>query len=138
MRDQLGPLEELTRIRLDAELAKLRRCSEDLRQRRSEVASLGAALAARSEDLRNTGAADAALCSGQDAIWQAWVARRKRQLSRDAAQAASRREAQLKTALKAFGQAEALAGLRDLENEERRRARARRSQSDPDGTGQSG
>ncbi len=139
MSDRLRPLEELTRMVLDAELAKLRRLSEETRQRRDEIARLGAARAARSAEVTGADPArDLAFQTGQDARWQAWVARQHGRLSREAAESAARREAQRKLAQRAFGQVEALAGIRALDDEERRLRAARRLHADPGRLGGAG
>ncbi|HCQ65902.1 MAG TPA: hypothetical protein DIU07_12455 [Rhodobacteraceae bacterium] len=139
MSDRLRPLEDLTRILLDAELAKLRQLSQESRLREDEATRLGEALATRSEQLKTIDPlTDLALQTGQDAQWQAWAAHAKKRLMREAAEVAARREAQRKKAQRAFGQVEALAGIRRLEDEERMLRAARRVHSDPDGSGRSG
>jgi len=139
MSDGLRPLQDLTQILLDAELARLRQLSEQTRLRQGDVARLGAALSARSEQLESTDSMDdLAFRTGQDARWQAWTAREKKRLMREAAEVAARREAQRKKAQRAFGQVEALAGLRRLEAEERKLREARKLHSDPEGLGQPG
>ena len=137
MSDDLRRLQDLTQILLDAELAKLQRLSEETRHRQDEAARLGAALSARSDVLKRTDPlADLAFQTGQDARWQAWTARARKRLVREAAEIAARREAQRKTARRAFGQVEALAGIRRLEEDERKLREARRLYADPDGSGQ--
>lgn len=139
MSDGLRPLQDLTQILLDAELARLRQLSEETRLRQGDVARLGAALSARSEQLESTDSMDdLAFRTGQDARWQAWTAREKKRLMREAAEVAARREAQRKKAQRAFGQVEALAGLRRLEAEKRKLRQARKLHSDPEGLGQPG
>lgn len=136
MSDDLRPLQDMTRIILDAELAKLRQLSLETRLRQDEVVQIGAALAARSEQLKSADPlTDLAFQVGQDAQWQAWTACAKKRLLREAAEIAARREAQRKKAQKAFGQVEAFKGIRQLEDDERKLRAARRLHSDPDGMG---
>ncbi len=131
MSDHFRPLEEVTQTILDAELAELKRLSDETRLRQDEIARLGAALAARGADLRGGSAADdLAFQSGQDARWQAWVAREGKRLTREAAEVAARREAQRKKAQRALGQVDAVARIRALEDEERRQRAARRLQAE--------
>ncbi len=139
MNDDLRPLEALTRMKLDTELARLRRLSEVAEARRREISALGASVEARSRAIAEADPArDLALLSGQDAIWQDWVQRQKRRLTRDAAEAAAQREAQRVRAQRAFGETEALKGLRELAVNDRKAQAVRRSHADPEGTGHPG
>lgn len=139
MSDGLHSLQGLTRILLDAELAKLRHLSAETRLRQDEVARLDAALAARTQTLASTDPLnDLAFRTGQDAQWQAWTARAKKRLMRELAEAAAQREAQRKKAQHAFGQVEALAGIRQIEEDEKKLREARKLHADPDRTGQPG
>ncbi len=129
MSDQLKTLEALVQMKLDAELARLRKVSEETRRRRDEIAALGAEVQARSEVLNGADlAGDLALQAGQDARWQAWIARETSRLNREAAEAAARREAQRMKARRAFGQVHALGEIRKIEAEEKRLRDARRLQ----------
>lgn len=136
MKDELGPLVELTRFVLDSELAKLRRLSEETRRKQDEINRLGDRL---TERLAALGAVDpmddVSFHSGQDARWQAWVAQEKKRLSLVAAELASRREAQRVKAQRAFGRVEALKGLREVDAAERAQRAARRLQDDPGALG---
>ncbi|MCB1327938.1 MAG: hypothetical protein KDK28_00030 [Maritimibacter sp.] len=139
MTDDLRPLQDLTRILLDAELAKLQQLTEDTQTKQAALDKLGAALALRASQVKQADVADdLAFCTGQDARWQAWTAAAKGQLRREAAESAARREAQRQKAQFAFGRVEALEGIRQLEAEERKLRAARRLHADPDGPGTAG
>ena len=136
MRDRIRPLEEVTQTILDAELAELKRLAEETRARQDEITRLGAAVSARSAQIGGADSADdLAFRTGQDARWQAWVARARSRLKREAAEAAARRAAQFKKAQKALGQVDAVARIRALDDDARREDASRRLQADPDGVG---
>ncbi len=129
MGDQLKMLEMLTRMKLDAELSRLRDLSEEVRRRRDEIAALGSEVRARSDALSAADPeTDLALQTGQDARWQLWVARESSRLSRAAAEVSARREAQRRKAERAFGQVHALGKIREIGAEEKRLCEARRLQ----------
>lgn len=139
MNDDLRRLQDLTQILLDADLARLQQLADETRRRQDEVVKLGTALTARSNALKGTDeATDLAFQTGQDARWQAWTTREKKRLMRETAEIAAQREAQRKKAQKAFGRVEALAGIRRLQEEERKLHEARRLHADPERTGKPG
>ena len=134
MTDGLRPLQELTGILLDAELAKLRQLTEETRSKQAALETLGRALRVRASQVKQDGVGeDLAFCTGQDARWQAWTAAQQGRLRREAAESAARREAQLKKAQFAFGRVKALDGIRRFEAEERAQRVARRLHADPGG-----
>lgn len=136
MDEQLKSLQDLGRLILDAELADLRRLADETHRRQLEIARLGAAVAKRSAELGGPRAADdLAFRVGQDGAWLAWLSEERNRLTRAAADAAARREAQRKRAQRALGQVSALEGIVRLDEEERRMRKARRAQADPDGSG---
>ena len=130
MSDRMRPLLGLTKMVLDAELAKLRALSDETRRRQDEIADLQATLAARSADVKRADpATDLSLLSGRDAHWQSWVGVTRRRLTGEAAEIAARREAQRLRAQRAFGQVHALDALSRLAQEEERRKENRKSQT---------
>ena len=139
MNDQLRSLQNVTQIILDAELAKLRRLSDETRLRQEKLAELVAVRAARSVEVQNGNASkDLAFQTGQDGRWQAWVARANSRLTREAADAAARREAQRMKAQRAFGRVDALARIRALEDDARKQRKARRLLAEAGGSDAAG
>lgn len=127
MGERLQPLQDLTRLVFDAELAKLRQCSEEVRACKAELDRLAARQASRlAETSEMTAEPDLALTTGQDARWLAWVGAERARLARQAAQAAARREAQRQVTERAFGRVEALARLQAKARDERLSRLARR------------
>lgn len=127
MGDRLQPLQDLTRLVFDAELAKLRQGSDEVRACKAEIDRLAAQQASRLAEIAGMGAEpDLALRTGQDVRWQAWVDGERARLARAAAQAAARREAQRQVTERAFGRVEALARLQEKARDERRSRVARR------------
>jgi len=139
MSEELRSLQDLTQMILDAELTKLRQLSQETRRRQDEIARLGAALAARSAEVKRADPSnDLALRTGQDARWQAWVARTNSRLTREAADVAARREAQRLTAQRAFGRVHALGKIREREDEENRLRVSRQVRVETGGPGKTG
>lgn len=130
MADGMRPLRDLTRLVFDAELARLRAASEEVRACIAAADGLAAEAARRGAEVSAMdGAPDLALRTGQDARWQAWLGRERARLAREAAQAAARREAQRKVAERAFGRLEALARVQEKLAADRSARRARRPDS---------
>lgn len=128
----LAPLQRLTRMLLDAELAKLNRAAGEVAALRAEIARLASARAARTAAVANVDPdGDLALETGRDALWLEWSAAKRARLAREMAQAAARAEAQRLIAQRAFGRNHALARIASDRAEARRVQMARRAVDAP-------
>lgn len=127
MTAELAEMARVTQLVLDAELARLKDVTAEVAALRAAIAELDDALQTRSAALVDGADDDCARLSGRDGPWQAWVATRKRALNAALAEAAARREAQGVVARRAFGRAEAVAGLRQAADAERAQRLVRRN-----------
>lgn len=130
MTEELAELGRVTRLVLDAELARLRDVTAEVAVLRVQIAELDAALRDRTSVLSQGERVDCAHLAGRDGPWLDWVAGRKRALNAVLAEAAARREAQRVVARRAFGRAEALSGLLLRNDADLRQRQARRLISD--------
>lgn len=131
MRRDLQDLEALTRMVLDAELAKLRAASTEVAAHRAKIAALNAEVAIRAQSVKAAAEGlDLASSLGQDARWLSWVMQKKKELNAEMSRAAAALEAQQQKAKHAFGRVEAVSGLRQKERDAQRVTEARRVQFD--------
>ncbi len=126
MTTELAGIAEVTQLILDAELARLRRVSDEVADLRAAIADLDRDVRARAGQLAEPRDADCARMAGRDGPWLDWVAARRRALMGALADAAARREAQRVVTRRAFGRVEAISGLEQLgEAEQKQRAQRR-------------
>ncbi|TYB77892.1 hypothetical protein [Maritimibacter fusiformis] len=126
MTTELAGMAEVTQLILDAELARLRRISDEVAGLRAAIADLDRDVRARAGQLAEPQDADCARMAGRDGPWLDWVAARRRALMGALADAAARREAQRVVTRRAFGRVEAISGLEQLgEAEQKQRAQRR-------------
>lgn len=120
MTTELAGIAEVTQLILDAELARLRRVSDEVADLRAAIADLDRDVRARAGQLAEPQDADCARMAGRDGPWLDWVAARRRALMGALADAAARREAQRVVTRRAFGRVEAISGLEQLEEAEQK------------------
>ena len=124
---RLAGLSRITRMMLDAELAKLSELTGEVAVRRATLDRLTAQKATRAAAVAATGnTPDLALATGRDALWTAWLEARRADAARALAQAAARAEAQRLVTSRAFGRNLALDRIREAQAEERRLDAVRR------------
>lgn len=126
MTDQLAEIARVTQMVLDAELARLQGVSAEVADLRAAIADLDRDVRRRAAQLTGSEDADCARMAGRDGPWLDWVAARRRALISALADAAARREAQRVVTRRAFGRVEAISGLEQLEEVERRQRAQRR------------
>lgn len=130
MNADLTEMMRVTRLVLDAELAKLRTIGAEVDGFRAAIAELDRDVRTRARHLANLEADDSARLAGRDGPWLGWVARQRRSLTGAMADAAARRETQRVVARRAFGRVEALTGLKRLEAAQLRQDARRRAIGD--------